>query len=68
MSIGLIRFDAAATLYSWIAGSALDAAFLSSVLGAAVRPTGVVSPTPVDQTDGLSTRTAGRGAAIANHS
>ena len=39
MSNRQIRSAAAVTLRSWVAGSALDAAFLSSVLGAAVRPT-----------------------------
>jgi hypothetical protein len=43
MSNILIPLATAATLCSWIVGSALDAAFMSSVLDAAVRPTGAVT-------------------------
>jgi hypothetical protein len=44
-----VRLATAATLCSWVVGSALDGAFLSPVLGAAVRPTDVGKP-PVDPT------------------
>jgi hypothetical protein len=39
ISNSLIRWAADATLCSWVVDSALDAAFLSPILGAAVRPT-----------------------------
>jgi hypothetical protein len=49
MSNSLILLAAPATLCSWVIGSALDAAFLPSVVDAAVRPTDV-GKTSVDPT------------------